>query len=204
MLVSFGLASLVGIYLIEVAGWPVILIGVISILAGIAYTGGPLPLGYYGLGDLMVFVFFGPAAVVGTYFVQALRVTPIPVWMSIAVGALATAILVVNNLRDINTDREAGKITLAARLGEAGTRLEYSILISIAYLVPLTLLIIGEIPPTTLLILFSIPLAVRQIRLVAAERGRALNPVLAKTGQLEMIYSILFVAGLNLPAVISP
>ncbi len=136
MWIAFGLASLAGLYLIIQAGWPVLLIGLASILAGIAYTGGPFPFGYHGLGDFFVFVFFGPVAVVGTYFVQSGAASPAAVWSSLPIGSLATAILVVNNLRDIETDAIAGKHTLAVRLGRSGTRLEYLLLGVISYLVP--------------------------------------------------------------------
>ena len=115
--VTFGLAALVGVYLVLVGGWPILVVGVLSILAGLAYTGGPWPLGYHSLGDLFVFIFFGVVAVVGSAYLQTLTITPLAVWASFPVGLLVTAILVVNNLRDIDTDRQVGKKTLAVRLG---------------------------------------------------------------------------------------
>ena len=126
MVVVFGLATLIGVYLVLVAGWAVILIGVFSILAALAYTGGPFPLGYNGLGDIFVFIFFGLVAVCGTYFVQAGTLGALAWWGALPVGFLATAILVVNNLRDVKTDRIAGKKTLAVRFGESGARAEYA------------------------------------------------------------------------------
>jgi 1,4-dihydroxy-2-naphthoate octaprenyltransferase len=125
MWVTFGLAALLGLYLAWVGGWPIILIGVASIAAAILYTGGPFPFGYYGLGDLFVFIFFGLVAVCGTYYIQVAALTPLAIWSSIPMGLLITAILVVNNLRDIDTDRQAGKRTLAVRLGTEGARWEY-------------------------------------------------------------------------------
>ena len=115
--VTFGLAALVGVYLVLVGGWPILVVGVLSILAGLAYTGGPWPIGYHSLGDLFVFIFFGVVAVVGSAYLQTLSITPLAVWASFPVGLLVTAILVVNNLRDIDTDRQVGKKTLAVRLG---------------------------------------------------------------------------------------
>ena len=114
---AFGFAVACGVYLVTVGGWPILIVGVLSILSGLAYTGGPFPLGYHGLGELFVFVFFGLVAVAGTYYVQALRLTPLVVWLACPIGSLSTAILVANNLRDAETDRRAGKMTLVARYG---------------------------------------------------------------------------------------
>ena len=133
MIAVFGLAALIGVYLILVGGWPILLVGVAAIAAAVAYTGGPKPFGYMGLGDIAVFVFFGLVAVVGTYYVQALTITPASIIASLPMGALITAILVVNNLRDIDTDRQAGKHTLAVRFGRRGARLEYTLLLAAAY-----------------------------------------------------------------------
>ena len=132
-----GVAALAGLYLASVGGWPIVAVGLFSLVAAVAYTGGPWPLGYHGLGDLAVFVFFGVVAVCGTYYVQTLSLTPAAVAASIPVGALATAVLVVNNLRDLETDRRAGKRTLAVRLGRRRTLREYAALILLPYaLVP--------------------------------------------------------------------
>ncbi len=198
MWIAFGLASLAGMYLIFQAGWPVLLIGLASILAGIAYTGGPFPFGYHGLGDFFVFVFFGPVAVVGTYFVQSGAASPAAVWSSLPIGSLATAILVVNNLRDIETDAIAGKHTLAVRLGRSGTRLEYLLLGVISYLVPLGMWLAGLAPALVLLSWLTFPLFYSLLRKVNQEEGRALNAALAGTSRLELLFAILFTAGLLL------
>lgn len=198
MWITFALAALAGIYLIWVSGWLVAVIGLASILAAIAYTGGPYPLGYNGLGEIFVFIFFGPVAVLGTYFVQAQTVSSLAIWLSIPVGLLITAILVVNNLRDIETDREAGKHTVAVRLGAQGTRLEYMLLIGLAYLIPLVLSLAGMMPWSGNLAWLSLPIAGRMVQKVNTISGRPLNTVLAGTGQLTLLHSLLLVAGLVL------
>src|SRR5436190_16224757 len=135
MIAAFAAATLLGVYLVAVAGWPVVAIGVASVASGIAYTGGPWPLGYHGLGDAFVLAFFGFVAVCGTAFVQLGRVPCLAIAAAVPVGALATAILVVNNLRDRATDERAGKRTLAVRLGRRGALIEYAALVAIAYAV---------------------------------------------------------------------
>lgn len=196
MWLIFGLASLVGLYLVAIGGWPIVVIGLLSITAGIAYTGGPFPLGYHGLGDLFVFIFFGLVAVCGTYYVQADTVSLAALWAAVPVGLLATAILVVNNLRDIETDRAAGKKTLAVRLGARGAQMEYMLLVGGAYLIPLLMWLTGVSEPWALLTWLSIPMAMAQIRLVRTETGRPLNQALAGTARLELIYGILLAVGL--------
>jgi 1,4-dihydroxy-2-naphthoate octaprenyltransferase len=198
MWMCFGLAALLGIYLISLAGWPVLLIGLASIAAAIAYTGGPFPLGYYGLGDLAVFIFFGLAAVCGSYYVQALRLIPLAFWSAFPMGFLITAILVVNNLRDIHTDRVAGKHTLAVRLGERRTRQEYSLLVVGAYVTPPFLWLGGLAPAWVLLTWLTIPAAVSLVQLVWCQTGRALNPALGGTGQLALLFSLFYAIGLIL------
>jgi 1,4-dihydroxy-2-naphthoate octaprenyltransferase len=198
MWIVFGLAGVAGLYLLYQAGWPVVLIGLASILAGIAYTGGPFPLGYHGLGDLFVFAFFGPVAVVGTYFVQARAVSPTAVWASLPMGFLATAILVVNNLRDIETDASAGKRTLAVRLGRNGTRVEFLLLCLLAYAVPPIMWLASLTPPTVLLSWLTLIMFIPLLRRVYRETGRPLNAALAETGRLELFFAILFSAGLLL------
>lgn len=195
MWVAFGLAALLGLYLFLEAGWPVLLIGLASIAAAVAYTGGPFPFGYYGLGDLVVFIFFGLVAVCGTYFVQAGRVSSLALWSSLPMGFLITAILVVNNLRDIATDRAAGKRTLAVRLGESGTRWEYLLCLAAAYLAPLVMGMVG-FSYWGLLSWASLPLAASQTRLVWTQSGRPLNLALAGTGRLTLVYALLFSLGL--------
>lgn len=198
---AFGLAVLVGGYLVWVGGWPIVVIGALSILSGLAYTGGPFPLGYNGLGDLFVFIFFGLVAVIGTYYVQAGVVGALAVWAAIPIGLLATAIIVVNNLRDVDTDRKAGKRTLAVRFGVNWARAEYRLLVVAAYMAPVAAWLSGQAPAGVLLTWLSLPLAVRLIRAVYAQTGKALNPVLGGTGQLELVYGVLLALGLLADAV---
>ncbi|NPA93759.1 MAG: 1,4-dihydroxy-2-naphthoate polyprenyltransferase [Chloroflexi bacterium] len=198
MWVAFGLAALVGIYLIIEAGWPVVLIGLTAILAAIGYTGGPMPYGYYGLGDLFVFIYFGLAAVVGTYFVQARTVSPAAWWAAVPLGLLAVAILVVNNLRDIPTDRKAGKRTLAVLLGARGARLEYDLCLVGAYGTVTLAVLLGAFPPGALLTWLSLPWAWRVRGIVHTQEGRALNPALGKTGQLVLLFGALLAIGMAL------
>lgn len=203
MLVVFALAMIVGIYLSLVAGPVILVVGLVSILAAVAYTGGPYPLGYHGLGDVAVFVFFGLVAVVGTTFVQT-GATPMLAWIGAGpVGALATAILVVNNLRDVDTDRVAGKRTLAVRLGRAGARAEWAILVGVAYLIPIAL-VFGTPPGSelaqsgwVLLPWVSAPRALRLWSVIrSSQDGPALNEALAGTAQLGFLFSLLFALGL--------
>ena len=194
--VVFALAALLGLYLAWLGGWPILLIGLAAVLSAIAYTGGPFPLGYYGLGDLFVFIFFGLASVAGTYYVQAGFVSPAAWWMAIPPGLIITAILVVNNLRDLENDRKAGKRTLAVILGVQATRGQYLICMVAAYLVVALAALIGVIPWASLLAWLSAPLAIRATRLVLTQRGRPLNAALAGTGQTALLFSILFWVGL--------
>lgn len=200
--IAFGLAALLGLYLAWLGGWPVIVIGLASILAAIAYTGGPFPLGYHGLGDVFVFIFFGVASVAGTYYVQAGSVSPTAWWMSIPPGLIITAILVVNNLRDLETDRRGGKHTLAVRIGEKNTRLEYLLCMLIAYLLIPLLAWPGMVPWMSMLTWLSIPLAAKSTYVVYTQRGRPLNAALAGTGQTALLYSLLFWAGCLLAALL--
>jgi 1,4-dihydroxy-2-naphthoate octaprenyltransferase len=193
--VTFGLAALVGGYLIWIGGWPIVAIGVASILSGLAYTGGPYPLGYNGLGDVFVFIFFGLVAVTGTYYVQALEWSTSALIASIPVGLLSTAILVVNNYRDIDTDRVAGKRTLAVRLGRMATRWQYVLLVLGAYAVPVAQWVIVGERSWILLPLASLPLAAFCVRDLWQKSGPALNPVLAKTAQLLALFGVLYAVG---------
>lgn len=195
MWVVFGLAVLVGLYLIAVGGWPILLIGLLSILSGIAYTGGPYPLGYNGLGDVFVFIFFGPVAVCGTYYVQAGTINPAGYWAALPVGFLITAILVVNNLRDIETDRKAGKKTLAVRLGVRSTQMEYLLLLAMSYAAPLVMWLAGIAALWIMIVWFSLPLAVLLIKDIFTKKGSPLNETLAGTARLGFIYGLLFSLG---------
>lgn len=195
MWLVFALAGLVGLYLVSVGGWPIVVIGLLSILAGMAYTGGPFPLGYNGLGDLFVFIFFGLVAVAGTYYIQTGTISPAAWWASLPVGWLATAILVVNNLRDIDTDQVAGKRTLAVRFGGRNAQVEYLLLLLLTYLAPLLMWLTDVATPWVMLSWFSIPLAIAQLRLVFTTSGRALNQALAGTARLELVFGLLFSIG---------
>jgi 1,4-dihydroxy-2-naphthoate octaprenyltransferase len=196
--VTFGLVALIGVYLIWAGGWPILIVGLLSIASGVAYTGGPFPLGYHGLGDLFVFLFFGIAAVCGTYYVQAGSVSTLALGAAVPMGALATAILVVNNLRDIATDRAVGKRTLAVRLGMRGARVEYALLLGVAYLSPLVTWLAGGVTPWGLAAWLSLPLAAQPLRLVMRKEGRVLNQALAGTARLELVFGLAFSLGLIL------
>jgi 1,4-dihydroxy-2-naphthoate polyprenyltransferase len=195
--VAFGVAVACGIYLATLAGPVILLIGVLSIAAGVLYTGGPRPYGYAGLGEVFVFLFFGLVAVNGSYYVQVERIDSLPFGLSVAVGLLSTAILVVNNVRDIETDRRAGKRTLAVRLGRARTRRLYAVLVDGAYVVLVATVLIKGGPWWALLGLLSIPLLGRPMRAVQTRTdGAALNAALAGTGALLAAFSVLVAGGL--------
>jgi 1,4-dihydroxy-2-naphthoate octaprenyltransferase len=196
IVVTFGCSILIGFYLVMVGGWPILMVGGASILSALAYSGGPCPMASLGLGDLFVFIFFGLVAVCGTYYVQALSLTWLVMGAAVPVGFLITAILVVNNLRDIEGDARAGKRTLAVRLGVKGSRMEYVLLLFAAYAVPVILWLIGARSMTVLLPLLSIPLAIPLGRLVGTRSGPVLNKALASTARLALLYSILFGVGL--------
>ena len=204
LLVVLALAAVVGVYLIWVGGLPILIIGVAGMISAVIYSGGPFPLSANGLGDLFVFVFFGLAAVVGTYYVQALTVTPAAWIAAIAPGTLITAILVVNNLRDIDTDARAGKHTLAVRLGAAGARAEYTLLLALAFATPLVMLAALALQTSlqaadlmALLPWLTLPKALRLRGVIySAAEGPTLNKTLAGTAQLSLWFSALFAAGL--------
>jgi 1,4-dihydroxy-2-naphthoate octaprenyltransferase len=196
MAVVFALAALLGLYLAWLGGWPILLLGMAAILSAIAYSGGPFPLGYYGLGDLFVFIFFGLASVAGTYYVQAGSVSAAAWWVSIPPGLMITAILVVNNLRDLENDRKAGKHTLAVFLGQEGTKAQYVTCMLAAYLLLPLAASLGVIPWLALLAWASLPLAIRATRVVLTQQGRPLNAALAGTGQTALFFSVLFWIGL--------
>ncbi|MDX2087229.1 MAG: 1,4-dihydroxy-2-naphthoate polyprenyltransferase [Kofleriaceae bacterium] len=197
MVLAFAIAAAIGLYLVSVAGWPILAIGIASILSGIAYTGGPWPLGYHGLGDVFVLVFFGFVAVCATTYVQLDRVPALAVWASVPVGALATAILVVNNVRDRLGDARVGKRTLAVRFGRRAALVEYMVLLALAFVVPLVLCFEGL--RTAALPLLLTPLAVmRTTALIAAVTGPEHNRLLAATAQLLLLHGALFAAGIAL------
>jgi 1,4-dihydroxy-2-naphthoate octaprenyltransferase len=193
-----GLAALTGLWLAWVGGPAIVGLGLLAIVAALAYTGGPWPYGYRGLGEVFVFVFFGLVAVVGTAYLQALRFEPLFAVAAIPVGALTTAILVVNNLRDIPTDAAAGKRTLAVMLGRRATAVEYAILLAAAFAVPIGLMLAG-FGIVQLLPLLSAPLVGPLLRTVRDFREpRQLNPVLKGTARLDLAFGVLFAAALAL------
>jgi 1,4-dihydroxy-2-naphthoate polyprenyltransferase len=196
MWMCFAVAAFLGLYVAWSSSWLILLVGAAAVLAALAYSGGPLPYGYYGLGELGVFLFFGVAAVCGTYFGQAKLVTSPAIFISIAMGCLSSAILVINNLRDIQTDRVGGKKTLAVLMGAGLTRFEYFGLIIFAYVIPVFLWIGGFSSPWVLLAFGSLPLAVRTCLKAKRLNGKALNAVLAETGQLELVFAVLLGLGL--------
>lgn len=196
MWLVLALAGLCGAYLIVVGGWPVLIIGLAAIGGVIGYSGGPYPLASNGLGDLAVFIFFGPVAVCGTYFVQAHELTWGVFLWSLPTGLLITAILVVNNLRDIDTDRNAGKHTLAVMLGPRRTRWEYTLLVLTAYGFPIVMPASGISSPAVLLPLLTFPLGWRCIRGIHREKGRGLNARLGTTALLSLWFCLLLSIGL--------
>jgi len=192
--VAFGIAVLAGVYLIAVAGWQLLAVGVASIVAGVLYTGGPKPYGYEGLGELFVFLFFGIVAVVGSYFVQTEDLERAAFDLAVPVGLLASAILVVNNVRDIDTDRRAGKRTLAVRVGREKARRLFTLMIAFAYIALIG--IVFELSAWVLLPLLTIPLAVPLVRTVNTRTdGASLNGALAHTGRLLAVFSLLLSVG---------
>jgi len=195
---TIGLAALIGLWLAWVGGPAIVGLGLLAIVAALAYTGGPWPYGYRGLGEVFVFVFFGLVAVVGTAYLQALRFEPLFALAAIPVGALTTAILVVNNLRDIPTDAAAGKRTLAVMMGRRATAVEYAILLAAAFAVPISLLLAG-FGIVQVLPLLSAPLVGPLLRTVRDFREpRQLNPVLKGTARLDLAFGVLFAAALAL------
>lgn len=191
-------AVLAGLPLVWRGGWPLLALGLLAILATLAYTAGPAPLGYIGLGEAAVFAFFGLVAVAGTAYVQTKELSWLAIAAAVPVGWLVTAILVVNNLRDIETDRRAGKRTLAVRLGDAATRKEYAGLIAGAYVLLPVYWLLGLISIWWWLPWLTLPLAVPLVRRVARESGPALNAVLAGTARLQLLFSILFAGSIVL------
>jgi 1,4-dihydroxy-2-naphthoate polyprenyltransferase len=208
--VTFALAFLGGLYLASVGGWPIVAIGLASIAAAVGYTaGGKRSLGYLGLGDLFVFVFFGPVAVMGTAFVQLREWLPQAFWASVPLGCLAVAILVVNNYRDADTDRASGKRTLAVRFGRGFARGQYLAMLAIAFLLPTVRWWLGLEGPWVLLIWLALPLVISPLRMILAGRGDragieradgpALNAALGDTARLTTAFGLLYALGIILP-----
>lgn len=200
--VVVALAGLVGLYLVWIGGIVILILGIAAIISALAYTGGPWPYGYHALGELFVFVFFGLVAVGGTAYLQLGWLPESAAIAAVGVGAVITAILVVNNLRDIDTDRRAGKRTLAVSLGAAATKREYDLLLAIVYVVPLLLVVTG-VSAWVLLSLLTVPLALPLLRSVhAAGDPRRLNAVLKGTARLSLVYCLGLALGLALPGLL--
>lgn len=196
-LLVFAGATIPGLVLVAHGGWPILLLGVAAIAAALLYTGGPLPYGYVGLGEVFVFLFFGLAAVVGTVWVQMGSAPELAWWCAASVGLLGVAVLVVNNLRDRRTDRRAGKRTLAARFGGRFARWEYTTLVVGAFALVLGAAVrFGQVSLAAPL--FVAPLAMRLVREVRRRDGVELNPVLGSTARLLLGFSLLLAAGLLL------
>jgi 1,4-dihydroxy-2-naphthoate octaprenyltransferase len=193
-LAVLGLAGVVGVYLVAIGGWPILVIGVLSLVCALAYTGGPWPLASHGLGEVFVFVFFGVLAVNGTVWLQTRGASALALLASLPVGLLATAILVTNNLRDIPTDARAGKRTLAVRFGAAATRSEYLLLVTVAFLFPP--LLSWLVGPRPLLALGALPLAFLETRALWRRTGAELNRSLAGTARLHLVFGVLLAIGL--------
>jgi 1,4-dihydroxy-2-naphthoate octaprenyltransferase len=197
--VSFGLAVLFGLYLIAVAGWVLLVIGAASILAGVAYTGGPKPYGYEGLGEVFVFLFFGIVAVTGSYYVQTTHLNWEGFALAVPVGLLASGILVVNNIRDIDSDRRAGKRTLAVKLGRRRTRVVFAVTVYLAFPLTLVTWVFGPTTAWLLLPWLTLPLAAALVRTVHNRTdGPSLNAALAQSGMLQLTFCMLLSAGLLL------
>jgi 1,4-dihydroxy-2-naphthoate polyprenyltransferase len=196
---SFGVAVLAGAYLIAVAGWQLLLVGAASILAGVLYTGGPKPYGYEGLGELFVFLFFGIVAVAGSFFVQVEHLDWEAFALAVPVGLLAAAILMVNNVRDIDTDRRAGKRTLAVRLGRQRSRNAFAATVYLAYVLAPVTWLFGPTTAWVLLPWLTLPIAAQVVRDVRNRTdGASLNAALAQSGMLQLSFCILLAAGLLL------
>ncbi len=194
--VAFGLASVAGLYLIWLAGWVILAIGVVSIVAALGYTNGPIPYGYFGLGELFVFIFFGLVATVGTRYVHD-RTMPADAWIAgVAIGLLAAAILVANNTRDVDTDRVAGKRTLAVIFGRTAGRWLYATMVIGAFVVIGIGVSTGTLPSWSMLTLAALPLAIAPIRTIFTETaGPPLIGVLKATARLQLVFAALLSVG---------
>ncbi len=197
--VAFGVALAAGLYLTVIAGIELLIVGLVSILAGVLYTGGPRPYGYEGLGELFVFLFFGVVAVGGSYFVQTEELRWEALALAVPVGLLAAAVLVVNNVRDIDTDRRAGKRTLAVKLGRDRARTLFTAMLALAFIAPAATWLTGGLSAWVLLTVLALPVGVRLSRTVSSRTdGPALNAALAGTGMLLAVFSLLLAIGVLL------
>ncbi|HEY4889151.1 MAG TPA: 1,4-dihydroxy-2-naphthoate polyprenyltransferase [Candidatus Dormibacteraeota bacterium] len=196
---AFGVAAVAGLVLSLVTDWRLLVVGAACLLAGWLYTGGPRPYGYLGLGEVFVFLFFGLVATMGTVYVETLRVTPLAFLMGCAMGCLATAILVLNNLRDLDTDAAAGKLTLATRIGRARTLVLLVGLVCVAFAIPIIVLALKLVAVTVMLVQLAIPIAAIPVRIAfATPAGPALVRALKRMAMAELAYGLLFAFGLLL------
>ena len=191
----FLLASFVGIYLVFRGGIPILIIGLTSLLFAVVYTGGTFPLGYKGLGDIFVLIYYGPVAVAGTFYIITLDLNLMSILAGIPAGMISTAILTVNNLRDIESDRKSGKKTLAVRFGQTFAQFEFLFMVGVGILFPLVIFVFDRSHPWTLIACLSIFLALPTIKKVFTQTGRDLNPVLSQTGKILALYGLLFSIG---------
>lgn len=198
-IITMGLAFVLGLYLVWIGGWMVLLIGILSLVFGILYTGGPYPLGYNGLGDIFVFIFFGIVAVMTTYYVNALEWSEDTFWASLAVGALSTNILVINNLRDVAQDKIAGKRTLGVMFEDAALKWEYTLMVVLAFAIPPHLYFRIDYGVWVFLPFLALPIAFLLTRTVWTETHKPnLNQVLEQTAKFMALFSLLFAIGIIL------
>lgn len=196
IIIVFGTAFLIGLYLVNNAGMFILIIGVLSIAAGLAYTAGPYPLAYNGLGDVFVFLFFGIAGTVGTEYLHTHEISAVALISAIPVGALITNILVVNNYRDIEEDRAAGKNTLAVKIGRSLTRVQYVFLLVLSMLTPLILFTVYNFSPWIFLPYLTIPVIIILVRMMYTLQGKELNKTLELTAKFSALFGLLYAAGL--------
>jgi 1,4-dihydroxy-2-naphthoate octaprenyltransferase len=195
MIIAFIIAVLCGSYIMWRGGLPIIIIGILGIIFGVLYTGGPYPLGYNGLGDIFVLLFFGPIAVAGTYYVQALHWSLEPILLGFAPGLFSVAILTVNNLRDIDEDRQTGKRTLAVRFGRTFSRIEFTVCLILGASIPFLVGVYFQSDSPNQLGLFVLIPAIKLIQFVWQEEGKELNNALSNTGKLLMLFTVLWIIG---------
>lgn len=194
--ITFVICFILGLYLVYLNGWEILILGIVSIIAGIAYTAGPFPLAYNGLGDLASFLFFGLVGTVGTYYVQAQEISSTAFWSSIPVGALITNILVVNNYRDRIEDQSNGKNTLAVLIGDRFTRIQYVLFLIISYSILFIVYFTYKESLFVFLPLISLPLSLKLVKMIYSLRGRDLNKTLELTAKLSALYGLLFAIGI--------
>jgi len=193
--VTLAVALACGAELVRIGGWPIAVVGSLSMLAAVAYTAGPYPLGYHGLGDLFVFLFFGPVAVMGTVYLQLQAIPATAFWTSLSIGALTTNILVVNNLRDLEQDARSGKRTLVVRFGARFGRAQFGLCLLLGYGIPLGMVLLGRGPLGWLSVVLTLPAAFGLWRALQTTRGQAMNALLARSAQLLLANGIILSLG---------